>query len=299
MTPSHIYDENHATPEMNQEPDPKTEAVFAALRALEGFDEKLLDRPEVKHLHEVLSEGEAVLAIAAGEKDVLAATDRRILRLNTRRSEPRVADEFEYQDIQAVEPYTSSLSGIITIRATGKDHKIDTYREGTREFADATRVKLAPVPVSGGGGSTASATSRRPSKSRKPWLIGVGLTAIVLLVAFLLFGSGPAIPDDLQYEVKRHQSNDVLHFRRIVLRVSINRAVDANVLKAVSDELRSDARLDAAMQLGATSRPQETTIFYYLPGMNIDSGGAWARAEYNDPHPDRKDSITITGNTAN
>ena len=104
-------------------------------------------------------------------------------------------------------------------------------------------------------------------------------------------------PEDVEWEVKQHESFDVLHFRRVILRVSINRAV--KILMSISDKLRTDAVVDAAMRLGATSRDHEITIFYYLSSMNVNTGGAWGIAEYNDPHSEREDSIVITGNTTN
>ena len=124
-------------------------------------------------------------------------------------------------------------------------------------------------------------------------------TVSVLITVALAACGGPEIPDDVEWEVKRHESFDVLNFRRVTLRVTINRAVDEGVLKSISDKLQTDAITDAAMRLGVTPRLHEVTIFYYLLRMNVDRGGAWGIAEYNRPHPDREDSIVITGNTTN
>ena len=132
----------------------------------------------------------------------------------------------------------------------------------------------------------------------KPFQVAA-LTLFVLLVGGLVACGGSSIPEDVEWEVKQHESFDVLHFRRVILRVSINRAVNEEILMSISDKLRTDAVVDAAMRLGATSRDHEITIFYYLSGMNVNTGGAWGIAEYNDPHSEREDSIVIPGNTTN
>ena len=43
--------------------DPRTEAIFKALRDIEGIDDKLMGRPEVAHLPSVLGEDELPGAI--------------------------------------------------------------------------------------------------------------------------------------------------------------------------------------------------------------------------------------------
>ena len=67
---------------MTEHDDPKAEAIFKALRDIEGIDDKLMGRPEVAHLPSVLGEDELPGAIVSSTANVLlVATDRRVLHI--------------------------------------------------------------------------------------------------------------------------------------------------------------------------------------------------------------------------
>ena len=110
-------------------------------------------RAELKHLGDVLSDGERVLALAGGEYGggygLIVATDRRVFFFKHGMLTSTKVEDFPYSRISSVTSKKGMKWGTLTIHASGNDAKVQYVDPGSLgvEFADVVRGMLhAPAP---------------------------------------------------------------------------------------------------------------------------------------------------------
>lgn len=109
-------------------------------------------RHELKHVAEVLAEGEPIRALAGGEygggHGLVVATDRRVFFYKKGRITSTRVEDFPYSRIGSVSSKKGMVWGTLTIHASGHDAKIEHVdpSEMAVEIADIVREMLhAPV----------------------------------------------------------------------------------------------------------------------------------------------------------
>ena len=210
---------------MTERDDPKTEAIFKALRELEGVDDKLMKRPEVAHLPSVLEEGELPECVARnGNLSIVFATDRRIINISASilGNSIRRVESFRYEAIRTVRAETGLLSTGLSMLIEDGVKVIASDKDARQRFANHVRAKLSSPSTPQSEAGTGDATPpefpmdrggeevepppKRRSWYRSPWLRAAVLIGVVItIVAVLLTGGGESVVVDrfaLEWELQ-------------------------------------------------------------------------------------------------
>ncbi len=133
---------------------PNPEAVFAALRQIDGVDEKLLERPEIGHLPSVLEEGELPGSVAVhGKVVVLFATDNRIVGIHKSKwnwsSSIRKIDSYPYSEIRSITAGKSVWEDPLVLVMADSGEKVRLYADKDQRsaFAQFVGARLSANPV--------------------------------------------------------------------------------------------------------------------------------------------------------
>ncbi len=170
---------------MTERDDPKTEAIFKALRELEGVDDKLMKRPEVAHLPSVLEEGELPGAIVSSTGNVLlVATDRRVLHIERswRNDSISKVDSYAYEAMKAFWANMGFLEPGLSMTIDGRVKTLIADKKERQRFANYVRARIGMEPQ-------LSPTSERSSR-KVPWFVGTVVIVVATVAIALVFGSG-------------------------------------------------------------------------------------------------------------
>lgn len=143
-----------------QQTDPKSKAVFAALTELQGFDARLLGRPEVKRLPNEMEDGEIPRAFIDYKPSAFGvATDRQLIFIaRSWTNSIKEVQRFPYSEIESIDA-GAGLFGNLSIVASGKEHTIKFKAN------ESSRQHLVSVASRGmnQGEQRAEATRNEPS----------------------------------------------------------------------------------------------------------------------------------------
>ena len=170
---------------MTERDDPKTEAIFKALRELEDVDDKLMKRPEVAHLPSVLEEGELPECVARnGNLSIVFATDRRIINISASilGNSIRRVESFRYEAIRTVRAETGLLSTGLSMLTEDGVKVIASDKDTRQRFANYVRDRIGMEPQ--------LFSASESSSSKVPWFVGSVLIVVAAVAIVLVLGSG-------------------------------------------------------------------------------------------------------------
>ncbi len=135
------------------------EAIFAAMRQINGVDDRLLKRPEIAHLPAVLGKGEFPGGVV---RDVgartLFATNRRVVVIQKSRfgSSIEEVDSYEYSEIQSIveekgglfeNPLAFRNPLILTISDSGEKFRLESDEDRRTTFCKYVRARIPSAHV--------------------------------------------------------------------------------------------------------------------------------------------------------
>ena len=166
-----------------QHDDPKAEAMFAVLRELEGVDEELLERPEVRHLSTVLEDGEQPECIVTNRRvSFVVATDRRVIAIGITPGSDSITDVVAspYADIRTFRADMGFAAVGLSMLTDDGVKTLGADKEGRQRFANYVRAKIGMEPQ-----------VVRPQKgpSATPWIVASVLIGLAIVAAIVIFGS--------------------------------------------------------------------------------------------------------------
>ena len=170
---------------MTERDDPKTEAIFKALRDIEGIDDKLMGRPEVAHLPSVLGEDELPGAIVSSTANVLlVATDRRVLHIERswRNDSISKVNSYAYEAMETFRADMGFLAPGLSVTIDGRVKTLIADKKERQRFANYVRARIGMEP------QIVSASER--SRRKVPWFVGSVLIVVAAVAIVLVFGSG-------------------------------------------------------------------------------------------------------------
>ena len=170
---------------MTERDNPKTEAIFAALRDIEGIDDKLMGRPEVAHLPSVLGEDELPGAIVSSTANVLlVATDRRVLHIERswRNDSISKVNSYAYETVETFRADMGFLAPGLSMTIDGRVKTLIADKKERQRFANYVRARIGMEP------QIFSASER--SRRKVPWFVGSVLIVVAAVAIVLVFGSG-------------------------------------------------------------------------------------------------------------
>ena len=170
---------------MTERDDPKTEAIFEALRDIEGIDDQLMGRPEVAHLPLALEEDELPGAIVSSTANaLLVATDRRVLRIerSSRSDSIRKVNSYAYEAMTTFRADMGFLAPGLSMTIDRRVKTLIADKKERQRFANYVRARIGMEP------QILSASKRSPRKA--PWFVGSVLIVVAAVAIVLVFGSG-------------------------------------------------------------------------------------------------------------
>ncbi len=168
-----------------QQDDPKTTAIFGVLRKLEGVDDTLLKRPEVKHLPQVLEDEELPGAIVSSTANaILVATDRRVVHIERswRNDSISRVNSYAYETIETFRADMGFMAPGLSMMTSGGVKALVADKKGRQHFANYVRARLGMEP------QTLSSSAR--SSRKAPWFVGTVVIVVATVAIALEFGSG-------------------------------------------------------------------------------------------------------------
>ena len=145
------------------------DAVYTALRKLDGVDDQFLDRPEVAHLASILEGDETPECVATnGQLSITVATDRRVIDIEQAiwSNSIKKVESYLYADIRRIEAGRGWSAPSLEIETSEGTHSLAVDKKTRFAFAEFVAGKIRPAAVEGTGDAPKSVVrdSRLPEE---------------------------------------------------------------------------------------------------------------------------------------
>ena len=171
---------------MTSNDEEKVSVLHARLRTLEGFDEKLLERPEIAHLPSVLEEGELPGSVVQSTASaILVATDRRVIHIEKSlwgKSIKRVRS-YLYSDIRSCRADMGFFGLGLSMRTSEGVKTLNANKKSRLTFSNFVRHHLGDEPQS-------ESALKSSSGSKRDIALGFTILGVLgALVVGVVFGA--------------------------------------------------------------------------------------------------------------